>query len=105
MDERMEATELFSADSGPMPEAVHAPEAASLSPAAEPGKQNKNNPQKPRRSAEERKRRRRIIRIVVILLVIGIIALKQYQKKHYKPNLEYDITRTDERKRQEEEGK
>ncbi len=42
------------------------------------------------------------VTIVVILCIIAIIALRIYLKKHYKPNLEYDITRTDERKRQEE---
>jgi len=42
------------------------------------------------------------VTIAVILIIIAIIALKIYLRKHYKPNLEYDITRTDERKRQEE---
>ena len=42
------------------------------------------------------------VTIAVILIIIAIIALKFYLRKHYKPNLEYDITRTDERKRQEE---
>lgn len=35
---------------------------------------------------------------VVIILIIAIIALRFYLKKHYKPNVEYDITRTDARK-------
>lgn len=32
------------------------------------------------------------ITIVVILLIIGILVLRAYLKKHYKPNAEYDLT-------------